>query len=182
MDESSFDKLVRELTGTSPTRRALVLSGFGLSCAVATPLAEDSEAARRRRARRKKRRNRKRKGGSSGTGGKRGNAQETGDTCQILESCPADPKSGAPGFPCPDGRCSCGGQCCSEDFSCFARTQPADEVCCYDVPGAVEVPAEVEFTVCPGAIEPRDTCCRPTECTDGECQTLAPGRYRRNPR
>jgi hypothetical protein len=191
VDESSFDNLVRKVAGSVQSRRAIAAAMAGLGLSMLSVFAEDAEATRRRALRRKRRKvrrddrksrredRRSRKGSGGGLNNPLGGRN---DDLETPESCPIDPKTGKPGFICPDGQCSCGGTCCEKGFACFAGTDPADEVCCFDDPSATELPGDVEFAVCPGAPEPRDTCCTASECQKGDCVTFRPGRYRRNPR
>ncbi len=185
MDERLFDNLVRNLAASAQSRRALVLASVGVALSLAAPIAEDTDAARRRQARRKK--NRKAGKGKQGgpgkgqSGGKGPQGAHQGG-CRLSDECPRDPKTGNPGCVCPDGLCSCGGTCCNKGYACFTGGEPKQEVCCFDDAGAVEIPQCVDFAVCPGAEEPRDTCCKSSECVNGVCKTFTPGRYRRNPR
>lgn len=179
MDERAFDNLVRELAASAQSRRTLALTGAGLMLSMVAPLASDTDAARRRQARRKK--NRKSGKGKQGGSGKGQHGGHQGD-CGQPDACPRDPATGIPGTVCADGFCSCAGSCCQKGYACFVTVDQSEEVCCFDDAGAVEIPDGVPFAVCPGATEPRDTCCKANECKDGECRSFTPGRYRRNPR
>jgi hypothetical protein len=178
VDERSFDNLAQDLAASAQSRRAVALATVGLVLSLAAPNAGETEAARRRQARRNKRRKSGR--GKQGSSGK-GQGGHQGD-CGQSDECPPDPKTGERGFACPDGLCSCGGGCCAKGYACFVGSDPTEEVCCFDDEGAAEIPDGVEFAVCPGAAEPRDTCCKSSECKEGECHSFTPGRYRRNPR
>ena len=179
MDERSFDNLVRDLAASAHSRRAVALATVGLALSLAATLTGETDAARRRRAKREK--NRKSGKGKKGGSGKGRHGGDQG-VCGTPNSCPSDPQTDHPGFTCPDGQCSCGGACCEKGYACFTGGEPIQEVCCFDDAGAVEIPEGVKFAVCPGAAEPRDTCCKSNECDNGECRTFIPGRYRRNPR
>mgnify|MGYP006953702894 CR=1 FL=1 len=175
MDDGSFDNLVRQFAASVQSRRTLALATVGLALSVAAPLVDDTEAAARQRGKRgKSRRGGKGKQGGPGKG-------HQGD-CGQPKTCPRDPETGNPGYLCPDGLCSCGGACCEKGYACFSGGEPKQDVCCFDDAGAVEIPEGVEFAVCPGAEEPRDTCCKSNECENGACRSFITGRYRRNPR
>ena len=184
MDERSFDNLVRNLAPATLSRRALALAAVGLAVSLVEPAVPVTDAARRRKHGRKKSGkagNGRQAGSGKGSGGKKPQGGHPND-CDHAAVCPRDPKTGIEGFRCPDGLCSCGGACCNKGYACFVGTEPADEQCCFDDAGASEIPEDAEFAVCPGAAAPRDTCCKSTECDNGECKSFTPGRYRRNPR
>lgn len=182
MDDRSFDNLVRNLAAAPRSRRgALTLAGLGLVSLIATPLADETEAARRRRGGRKKhRRNSRRKAKVKGKGG---SGKQGGRDCPTPELCPADTFTGASGFRCDDGRCSCGGRCCAADYACFVDDDSNREICCYDVKGATTFPDDADFAVC---IDNREVCCDIRACLEHTCfppeQGISPSRYRRTPR
>jgi hypothetical protein len=80
--------------------------------------------------------------------------------------CPPDPRSGKPGFLCPDGSCSCGGKCCADQcFYDFGGTsQPVAEFCCTG--------PKLDF--CPSKVLGADpACCR--HDAEDPCSCLGPG-------
>jgi hypothetical protein len=87
-------------------------------------------------------------------------------TCQ---KCPAPPGIGLPGSACPDGICSCGGECCGQENDCFYSYnrvgEPIDEFCCRAGGGSV----------CNGE------CCQNADCEKQGCvrRTARGWTYRR---
>lgn len=181
MDEHSFDKLVRDLAATAQSRRALTLATVGLMVSLAAPFAGETDAARRRQGtRNKNRKSGKGKRGSSGHG-KHGGSQ---NDCGQPEACPVDPATRDPGFPCPDGQCSCGGTCCEKGYACFVeKTTPGREVCCFIDGDNSPLPEDAKLVSCPGELFDAQVCCEREHChEDGSCSGFTLGRYRRNPR
>jgi hypothetical protein len=187
VDDRSFDNLVRELAASVQSRRALSVAAVGLGLSLIPPLASDTEAARRRQGKRKKGgKSGKGKRGSSGKGAGGGKKPHDGHgaDCGQLDTCPRDPETGKPGFVCPDGQCSCGGQCCDKGYACFVENStPGREVCCYIDGDQSPLPEDAKLVSCPGDLFDPQLCCELEHCQpNGTCSNLMIGRYRRNPR
>ena len=187
MDESSFDNVVRQFAVKVRSRRALATAALGFGLSLLEPLSGTADAARRRQAGRKKRRKPgKGNRGGAGKGSGSGKTQHGGHGggCETPEACPIDPQTGKPGFPCPDGSCSCGGACCEKGYACFVENStPAVEVCCFIDGDQSPLPDDAKLVSCPGPLFSDQTCCERQLChEDGSCSSILLGRYRRNPR
>ena len=117
MDRERFDAIAKLFADSRSRRRALgLLLGVGLLVPHSALLAGPG----------------KRVGHSKCRG--QGHLKDTGqghDEGECKTDCPRDPRTGKPGFLCPDGSCSCGGKCCSD--RCFwtgPQDNPTDEFCC----------------------------------------------------
>ena len=152
MDRERFDAIARLFAESRSRRRALgLLLGAGLLAPHSSLLAGPGKGAGHRKCR------------------GQGHLKDTGqghNEGECKSDCPADPRTGKPGFLCPDGFCSCDGKCCAD--RCFydlgGTSRPVAEFCCTG--------PKLDF--CPSKVPGADpTCCR--HDAEDPCSCLGPG-------
>src|SRR5215213_4203191 len=130
MDRDQFDAIARMFADTRSRRRVVaVLLGAGLLVPHSALLAGPGKGVGHRKCR------------------GQGHLKDIGqghNEGECKSDCPPDPRTGKPGFLCPDDSCSCGGKCCADqcfyDFS--GTTSPVTESCCTG-PTSVFCPSKV---------------------------------------
>ena len=153
MDREQFDAIARVFAATRSRRQAVGLFlGLGLLAPHSDLLAGPGKGAGHRRCR------------------GQGHLKDTGqghDERECNTDCPADPRTGKPGFRCSDGSCSCGGKCCADHcFYDFGGTDgPVKEFCC----------AGPKLDFCPSEADPKadPVCCQ--HDAENPCSCVGPG-------